>query len=316
MTPDERTMLIEAAEQAMRGDPHALVLDIAGSGMAGEVSADPEALAGLFMTQGRSAVSSRLLDLAVLAGSAGPGLARLVLPLPGAIDPPGRVRGSVMLLDGIVLGGGELLEPLVVGTDSEDLLEVDIDALATVEPAPWDPAGGIVRIRGEVSLAQRSSSRVCLDWSGVLTRAARCLAHELVGIGRGARELATEHVSQRRQFGRPLGTLQAVRHRLADVRVAEAGATALLHATGEEAGATLHTDLIKPVAGRAALAAVQAAQQLCGAMGFTEEFGLDRWVRRAYLLDSLLGGGEAAPYRLGSDALTGVWTPARLGAFS
>jgi hypothetical protein len=316
MTPDERTMLIEAAEQAMRGDPHALVLDIAGSGMAGEVTADPEALAGLFITQGRSAVSSRLLDLAVLAGNGGPGLARLVLPLPGRIDPPGKVRGSVILLDGIVLGGGEFLEPLVVATDSEGVLEVDIDGLTTVGPAPWDPAGGVVRIRGEVSLAQCSSSRVALDWSGILTRAARCLAHELVGIGRGARERATEHVSQRRQFGRPLGTLQAVRHRLADVRVAEAGAAALLQATSEDAGATLHTDLIKPVAGRAALAAVQAAQQLCGAMGFTAEFGLDRWVRRAYLLDSLLGGGEAAPYRLGLDALTGISMPARLGAFA
>jgi acyl-CoA dehydrogenase-like protein len=315
MTPEERAMLFEAAELAMREDPDALVIDIAESGMAREVCADAAALAGLFESQGRAAASSRLLDLAVL-GDVGGGLARLVLPLPGMIDPPGAVRGSVMLLDGVVLGGREILEPLVVGTDSEDLFEVDSGALTSLEPAPWDASGGVVRVRAEVPLAQCSSHPSSLDWNGVVTRAARCIAHELVGIGRGARELATEHVTQRRQFGRPLGTLQAVRHRLADVRVAEVGATALLQATGEDAGAKLHTDLIKPVAGRAALTAVAAAQQLCGAMGFTAEFGLDRWVRRAYLLDSLLGGGEEAAYRLGSDALTGVSPPLRLGALA
>ena len=52
------------------------------------------------------------------------------------------------------------------------------------------------------------------------------------------------------------------------------------------------------VAGSAALQALAAAQQVCGAMGFTAEFGLHRLVRRGYLLDALLGGSEAAPARI------------------
>jgi alkylation response protein AidB-like acyl-CoA dehydrogenase len=53
---------------------------------------------------------------------------------------------------------------------------------------------------------------------------------------------------------------------------------------------------------------------VCGAMGFTWEFGLHAYVRRAYLLDSLFGTGESAAERLGSLHLTGEHPVSRLVA--
>ena len=117
---------------------------------------------------------------------------------------------------------------------------------------------------------------------------------------------------ERQQFGAPLAGFQAVRHRLADVRIAETAALELLDATGPDTDASVMILVVKAAAGRAALLSAQAAQQVCGAMGFTEEFGLHRFVRRIHLLDSILGGAESADGALGSWALRSGRTSGRI----
>jgi alkylation response protein AidB-like acyl-CoA dehydrogenase len=91
------------------------------------------------------------------------------------------------------------------------------------------------------------------------------------------------------QFGRPLAAFQAVRHRLAETLVAVDGAEATLVAAGSgELGALLG----KAAAGHAALTAARHCQQVLGGMGFTAEHDLHRHVRRALVLDGLLGSAR------------------------
>ena len=93
--------------------------------------------------------------------------------------------------------------------------------------------------------------------------------------------LARSHALDRVQFGRPLASFQAVRHRLAETLVALEGAEAALAAL-----------LAKAAAGQAALTAARHCQQVLGGIGFTAEHGLNRHVRRALVLDGLLGSAR------------------------
>ena len=114
---------------------------------------------------------------------------------------------------------------------------------------------------------------------------------------RGARAAAQRRVAQRGghaldriQFGRPLASFQAVRRRLAETLVALDGAEAtLLAATASEDDNGLSCLLAKAAAGHAALTAARHCQQVLGGIGFTAEHGLHRHVRRALVLDGLLG---------------------------
>ncbi|MFI6542618.1 acyl-CoA dehydrogenase family protein [Streptomyces prunicolor] len=110
----------------------------------------------------------------------------------------------------------------------------------------------------------------------------------LVGTGRAMLTLARQHAVDRVQFGRPLASFQAVRHRLAETLVALDGAEATLVAAADDLGALL----AKAAAGQAALTAARHCQQVLGGIGFTAEHYLHRQVRRAMVLDGLLGSAR------------------------
>jgi hypothetical protein len=114
----------------------------------------------------------------------------------------------------------------------------------------------------------------------------RAVGWWLVGTGRAMLALARAHALDRVQFGRPIATFQAVRHKLAETLVALEGAEAALAAAGaDEVGALLG----KAAAGAAALTAARHCQQVMGGIGFTAEHHLQRHVKRALFLDGLLG---------------------------
>ncbi|MBK3565126.1 acyl-CoA dehydrogenase family protein [Streptomyces sp. MBT62] len=110
----------------------------------------------------------------------------------------------------------------------------------------------------------------------------------LLGTGRTMLALARQHAVDRVQFGRPLASFQAVRHRLAETLVALDGAEATLVAATDDLGALL----AKAAAGQAALTAARHCQQVLGGIGFTAEHDLHRHVRRAMVLDGLLGSAR------------------------
>jgi Acyl-CoA dehydrogenase, C-terminal domain len=117
-------------------------------------------------------------------------------------------------------------------------------------------------------------------------------AAEMSGLLQAAMDSAVEHLSVRKQFGRPLGTFQALRHRMAECAVLVGGVRRLAHKAAWTADA-----------GDAALAALHAqdsatrvsydVHQMMGAMGMTLEMPLHLWTYRMKALLSELGGRGA-----------------------
>jgi hypothetical protein len=116
----------------------------------------------------------------------------------------------------------------------------------------------------------------------------RALGWWLVGTSRAMLTLARRHALDRVQFGRPVASFQAVRHRLAETLIAIEGAEATLGATTDDFGSLL----AKAAAGQAALTAAKHCQQVLGGIGFTAEHELHQHVKRALLLDGLLGSAR------------------------
>jgi hypothetical protein len=136
--------------------------------------------------------------------------------------------------------------------------------------------------------SQVTGSRL-LDGDAVaLAAGRRAVGWWLVGTGRAMLSMARTHALDRAQFGRPLASFQAVRHRLAETFVALEGAEAAL----AQADGDLSAMLAKAAAGQAALTAARHCQQVLGGIGFTAEHGLHRQVRRAIVLDGLLGSAR------------------------
>ena len=133
---------------------------------------------------------------------------------------------------------------------------------------------------------------------------------QLLGAGLRLLDDSVAYVKQRTQFGRPIGEFQAVKHLLADVRVALDFAAPLVHNAAVELDAEAPTaaravSAAKVAAGDAAYLASRTALQVHGAIGYTREFDLSLWIlkvralvgawgtpaeHRARILESLLEG--------------------------
>jgi alkylation response protein AidB-like acyl-CoA dehydrogenase len=124
------------------------------------------------------------------------------------------------------------------------------------------------------------------------------VAAELVGIGRHVVAEAVEYTKQRKQYGRPIGTFQALQHRLAAAytSVVGAGQVVVEAATTGSAWAAL---VAKALAGHAAEDCCTQAQQSYGAIGFTWEHSFHRYLRRTYSLDRLFGDWRSLEFEIG-----------------
>ncbi|MCF6389449.1 acyl-CoA dehydrogenase [Mycobacterium sp. MBM] len=121
----------------------------------------------------------------------------------------------------------------------------------------------------------------------------------LVGAAKAMLALARQHALDRVQFGKPIAGFQAVRHRLAETLVAIEGAEATLTLPDSESP-DLTSLLAKAAAGKAALTAARNCQQVLGGIGFTAEHDLHHHVKRALVLDGLLGSSRELTRKAGA----------------
>jgi alkylation response protein AidB-like acyl-CoA dehydrogenase len=159
-----------------------------------------------------------------------------------------------------------------------------------------DPSFGLVEVTGDFG-ADASG-----DWPAAVAAGQRALAHELVGASRAMLSLARDHAVERVQFGRPIATFQAVRHRLAESLVAIEGADAAAGAAWD-VESPVTAAAAKAVAGRSARIVAKHCQQVLAGIGFTTEHPFHRYLRRVLVLDALLGDARTLTARLGEDLL-------------
>lgn len=147
------------------------------------------------------------------------------------------------------------------------------------------PVAYLTEVPGDARVHEVAADEILRAWRVAL-------AAEAAGLLAAALQSVTTYVTERQQFGRPIATFQALRHRLAEAQVATNGVYWLaLRAAGSGD------------AGDAALAALHAQEaakrvgydyhQFLGAMGMTLEHPLHLWTYRLKLLTAELGGRGA-----------------------
>jgi alkylation response protein AidB-like acyl-CoA dehydrogenase len=136
--------------------------------------------------------------------------------------------------------------------------------------------------------------------SMALDRGALACAAQQLGVGDQLVKMSVEYTSERKQFGVPIGSFQAVKHQVANVQVmleyarshVERAAWSVAHDTPCRA---VDVSMAKIAAGEAALQGADTSLQVHGALGYTWEQDLHVWMRRAWTLD--LAWGETAWHR-------------------
>lgn len=155
---------------------------------------------------------------------------------------------------------------------------------------------------------------VAVDWVAAVAWGRRAIAAEILGVCEAALRLAADHVTSRHQYGRAIGSFQAVRHRLSEAHVAVESATSLLDAVWGNATDESWFDsppewaaaAAKARAGRAQSEVMRTGVQVLGAMGLTLESPMHRHVTRAAALDQLLGSHVRLEESLGDSLLAGT----------
>jgi len=127
-------------------------------------------------------------------------------------------------------------------------------------------------------------------------------ASEILGAAEAAVALATEHATNRVQFGQPIGTFQAVRHLLAWATTDTTAIDAVVRegALLLDAPPPHYGEVVKALAGRNGRRACERALQVLGGIGFTAEHGHHHHHSRVLALDSLLGSSAALTHALGT----------------
>jgi 3-oxochol-4-en-24-oyl-CoA dehydrogenase len=224
--------------------------------------------------------------------------------------PDGALVGIALDADLSVVWDAPSATHLLVG-DADDRWHLVPAEAATLTPTQT------------VDLSRRfGSARVDLSADGVVPvpgltaeqvrrTAVTYAAAEASGIARWCLGTAVEYAKVREQFGRPIGSFQAVKHLCAEMlETAEAVTAAAWDvagaANGEDEQWAYAADVAATTAFDGAVEVAKSCIQVLGGIGFTFEHDAHLYLRRALALRALLGDGDEAAERLLARAVSGV----------
>jgi alkylation response protein AidB-like acyl-CoA dehydrogenase len=227
--------------------------------------------------------------------------------LPGIAS--GEVRGTIGLVnegEAKLVPDADLADVIVLcGHDARTVIE---RSAAEVEPVKtMDATRSYARVRaGEGEPLEG-------DHLPGLSCAALAVAAELTGIAQRAMAMAVDYARDRKQFGRPIGSYQAVSHRCAQMLLEVEGSRSAAYyaawtADAEPETLALAASMAKAYASDAGWRVCTSALQVHGGIGFTWEHDLHFFLKRAKVNGSLYG--SARDHRDIVARLSGVEQPA------
>jgi alkylation response protein AidB-like acyl-CoA dehydrogenase len=175
-------------------------------------------------------------------------------------------EGVVLVLVDAGTPGLSLEQQLTVASDTQ--FRVTFDGVTV-------PGDGVLRETGD--------AWAC--WHATMLDGAILLAAQAVGAARAALELTVDYAQKREQFDRPLGAFQAIAHYLADATAAVDGTQTLVWEAAWARAEGRPVDRLAPMAklyaGKTFREATAMAQQVFGGNGFTLDFDVQLYFRRA-----------------------------------
>ena len=154
---------------------------------------------------------------------------------------------------------------------------------------------GGVTVKPDAVVGQPGGAGSLLE--ALLRRAAVCASAEMLGAARRCLDMSVEYAKVREQFGQPIGSFQAIRHRCADMLMAAENAHAAVYyaAWALDAGAedaAMAASICKAYVSDAARQVCGDAIQVHGGIGFTWEYDLHLYFKRAKALEPVFGDAE------------------------
>jgi alkylation response protein AidB-like acyl-CoA dehydrogenase len=223
--------------------------------------------------------------------------------------PRGVQARAVPVGDGFSISGVKRHVAFAAAADRLVVLARTGDRPADVDLFLVDPAAAGVTLTQRFSIASDTQYDVVLDevavtaadrigadhvdagssgwtiWQEVLTDGLVLLAAQAIGGARYALEITVQYAKDRKQFDKPLGAFQAIAHYLADAVTAVDGAEQLVHEAAWAGAAGRPVDRLAPMAKLFACQSFRdvtaMAQQVFGGIGFTLEFDIQLYFRRA-----------------------------------
>jgi alkylation response protein AidB-like acyl-CoA dehydrogenase len=206
--------------------------------------------------------------------------------------------------DGFRLNGVKRHVLFAAAADRLIVLARTGEAAEAVDLFLVDPKASGVTLRQQFSIASDTQYEVTLSdvavaeadriggagsgwgtWQDVLDPALVLLAAQAVGGARYALEITTQYAKDRHQFDKPLGAFQALAHNLADAVTALDGAEQLVHEAAWAGATGRSLSTLAPMAKLFACSTFRditaMAQQLFGGIGFTLDFDIQLYFRRA-----------------------------------
>ena len=314
---EEQTMLGESLARTLERstDPAALFELGAGAALmteeAGGFGGTGPDILMVFRTLGRAAAVTPLLDSVVLgagilaaageaelAEAAASGEARVAV----ALDEPGqrydgtvatRAEGGGLTGEKSVVHGAENATHLIVrAVDGLYLVEAGAEGLFMRGYALMD--GGRA---AEVTLTDVPARRIG-DASLLhrpLAAAILAVCADALGVMEKAVDLTTDYLKTRKQFGRPIGSFQAIQHRMADLLTeVEQARSAIWNLAGnlDTPDRGRHVAATKSLVGRVARQVAEETIQMHGGIGMTEEYELAPLARRLLAADARFGDSD------------------------
>jgi alkylation response protein AidB-like acyl-CoA dehydrogenase len=224
-----------------------------------------------FVELGRAAVPGPFVESVAVLGALLPesdseAMATLAAPPSATYACDGDVADAVYVLDGRTLRHG----------------------VATRGPRSVDAARRLSVVTAGAVVRRGVDARRAHDLGALATAA------QIHGAGQAALERAVAYAGQRTQFGKPIGSFQAVKHQLADAHVALDLAAPLLYGAALAVADDAETSprdvsAAKVACTDAAYRAARTALQVHGAIGYTAEYDLSLWLTKIRALVSAWG---------------------------
>ncbi|MGH8382842.1 acyl-CoA dehydrogenase family protein [Pseudomonas sp.] len=195
--------------------------------------------------------------------------------------------------------------PLVSDAHVADLLllahgdalhAVERSAVSLTRNASVDPSRQLFQVQWNASAATcvATGEQARQLWASAFNCGALGNAAQLLGLAKRMVDLAVDYTFERKQFGKPVGSFQAVKHLMANVAVLIEFAKGPLYRAAyavahDLPGQAVHVSHAKLACAEAAALAAKNAIQVHGAMGYTWEVDLHLFMKRAWALDKLWG---------------------------
>lgn len=197
--------------------------------------------------------------------------------------------------------------PMAAGADAFLLpvREGNRIALHALEAAGADVAlektmdgGHVGTLRADLSRATRVADDIGAVLAHALDEAALVTSGQMLGLMEKAFELTLGYLKTRQQFGRIIGTFQALQHRAADLKIhialtraAVEGAAAVLDAGAAGAVRQAAVSKAKHRAAESGMLVLRQAIQLHGGIGYTDEYDVGLYLRRGMVIVNQFGSG-------------------------